>query len=736
MTYLNHNVLFEFGYALGLRKPLWLSLNTAEPTAQDSYKRFTLLRGFGYSPYINRDQFVDHFYSESPWMSESPFPLSRMFDSPTTSRDRPSLLYLKSPLETDTSITLTSTIDSSRLFGQNVVVDDPAEVPQDQLAWFVSHLRSTEATVVHLLRSDHPRAQWHNAKCSLISGIATALGRPLLMLADHPFEAPFDYQNVLREVRTAAETKRVTTRWIESVETEVEGYWKTVWSQRTRTSQSKTLQNLRIGEPIAENEKDTLDGVFVETSAYYNLLRGTQTLFIGRKGTGKTANFYQAASTLAVDRRNLVCILKPVSHDIEAIIELLSGIMSRSERGYLVEAVWKLLLYTEIAMQIRDSIQIRPMHSLSSDDENLLLQFIESRSGLFDTSYARRLEVAVDLVYGLSHNRGDQDKLIRFSEDLHQAVLSDLSRFISPTIQSLERIIMFVDNLDKTWDSESNVELSADIVLGLLGVAGRIFDEFRVVRGDVYGPSLDLAVFLRSDIFRVVRSFARESDKLLFERIEWSDWELLVSVIDKRLAVSLNEDLPPDELWKKVSVSHVESVPVREYAAKAVLPRPRDIIYFVQSAINRAVDRGHVHIEVEDFRSAMEDYSEYALRSLYAEDDPRGGQIEAVLIEFAGQRANLTFSDVTSTVAEAGIEGGDIERYIDLLCDLNFLGILNQSGRFEYARDEERRNVLRKSSSGRIRRSHGRWRQNGPGDHAVEIFQINPVFHHALDIRQ
>jgi hypothetical protein len=72
---------------------------------------------------------------------------------------------------------------------------------------------------------------------------------------------------------------------------------------------SAELRTLRFGEHVAENEIDTLSEYFIDTSALDDVLAVRNSLFVGRKGTGKTANMLQAAARLAEDVRNLVVVI-------------------------------------------------------------------------------------------------------------------------------------------------------------------------------------------------------------------------------------------------------------------------------------------------------------------------------------------------------------------------------------------------------------------------------------------
>jgi hypothetical protein len=93
------------------------------------------------------------------------------------------------------------------------------------------------------------------------------------------------------------------------------------------------LRGLRLGEYVAENEVDQLDNYFVETSAYKLALEGRSSIFVGRKGTGKTANLIRVASTLRADKRKLVVVIEPVGYDLTGLTRLLRKYREEDTKG-------------------------------------------------------------------------------------------------------------------------------------------------------------------------------------------------------------------------------------------------------------------------------------------------------------------------------------------------------------------------------------------------------------------
>ncbi len=80
-------------------------------------------------------------------------------------------------------------------------------------------------------------------------------------------------------------------------------------------------------------------------------------------------------------------------------------------------------------------------------------------------------------------------------------------------------------------------------------------------------------------------------------------------------------------------------MPVRDYIMSRVLPRPRDLLSFCNSAIASAVNHGHSIVEGGDLEDAERTYSFFALEALKVESGAMADLVEEVLYEFAGAAA-------------------------------------------------------------------------------------------------
>jgi hypothetical protein len=175
----------------------------------------------------------------------------------------------------------------------------------------------------------------------------------------------------------------------------------------------------------------------------------------------------------------------------------------------------------------------------------------------------------------------------------------------------------------------------------------------------------------------------------------WDDPEILGRVIDERLVASQGGAVTPADIWKRFFVANVRGVPANEYFVGVVLPRPRDLVFFVKSAITTAINRGHTVVQEEDVLEAEKRYSAFAVEILSVENTMPIARLDDVLLAFLGRRTQLGHLEVVDCIGGAGVEKHSIEQVIDQLCALAFLGLEVRPGEFDFAHDPlDRRRLL------------------------------------------
>lgn len=672
---LNPNVLFELGYGIAKQKAVRILLDTTDAEAQRKWHQFGLLASIGYLGYVHSGDIESRILGG---LSQLP-PLWDDLAHPTLPiQHARTIFYMPLNHATDASRTLTRRLDAAARSNWHVNPADASEIGAAPLSWYLPNIWLASAAVIHLSAPRRSNSAIHNARAALIAGIAHGLGKQLLMVAEDEYESPFDYQDILQIHTSSKQLAQIFDVWFASLSPAI-----TASDLQGRRELQTALQQLDFHEYVAEQESDTLDDYFVPTSEYESVLSSRSVLFVGRKGVGKTANMLEAARVLGEDRRNLVCVIKPVDYELTGLLDVLKRYRGKESRNYLIENMWKFLIYSEVAKALLDETETRPSGIGSRRALESLGKFVDQRIPDVRDDFALRLEQIVESL--LQTARPDTPGIAISRDNIGAALggvlMRDLREKLEDALADHVRVAILIDNLDKAWDRHIDLDDLSHLLLGLLTTVGRVANEFR--RGSGYdGLKFSLAVFLRDDIYQHLIRVAREPDKIKAALITWSDRNLLFRVIDERFIASGYADA--GELWSRFICPTVDGVSTRDYFFSRVLPRPRDLLVLVNSAMANAVNAGNQQVLAPDIHNAEQDYSRFAFEAALVANGITTEKLEELLYEFVGSQAVITQDDVSLAMARAGIAAEHQADVTAHLLTLQFIGQEIGDGRFSY----------------------------------------------------
>jgi len=724
LTSLNNNVLFELGYAIARKKRIFCLLDTKIEKAKSDFDKFNIITSIGYSPYSNTSDIINEFYKNEPY-NDLKNTVYRQAIEPIInkqSKSLPTLFYLKSAINTESSIQLTRRVNISKIKN---VIDDPLEVRMQPLSWYVEEVTDSFCVIAHLLSQEHEGHKQHNTKISFISGLAFGLGIPLLMLAHEPFEPLMDYKELLKAHKTAAKCYEIADQWLG----EQEAIYIDKKKDREKFNQEikaqTLLEKISIGNYIAEQEQEEISKYFVETSAYKEALDSTNSIFIGRKGSGKTAILFKLKNKLSEDKRNHVCLITPIGYELEGLVSMMNQSIRTSEKGFLTESVWKFLVYTELTRSIYEVLSEKPTYYDFSKPEKDLMELVEQNCNLIKQDFSIRLEYAIDRVKNIDSSVTVSKQRTKISELLHEEIISKFRKALGIVLNEKNRVFILIDNLDKNWKQGTDLKTLSYFLLGLLSVSQRICDDFKKSDNWRMKVKLSIVIFLREDIFSYIMKYARESDKIGYKKINWDDQLLLLRIIEERF--SSNEIFTPkgSEIWKTFFCPNIGGIETKNFIIQNIIPRPRDIIYVVRTALANAINHKNALIEEEDIIDAQKKYSQYALNSLLVENGISLENFENLLYEFAGMPEIVNENEIYNIMKKCSIPLGEEKNILDLLCDRTFIGreIESNDFRFQYNTDDSKKYEVmsRKTAENSIDK--------------LKRFKINKAFHSYLEIK-
>lgn len=715
LTKLNSNVLFELGYAIIKRKKLYIIFDKNQLNTKNQFDSFGLLTTIGYIPYSNSIEieaalFEDNIDEEK----ESLVDIAIDNMSSSNNNEYYNLFYMKSCIETDASIKLARIINDQKL---KIMIDDPFEISTRTLSWYIESIINSNGIIAHFLSDTHENNVFHNAKLSFVCGMAYALDIPILMLAHAPYKSPIDYKDIMKTHETATQCMSIADEWLRINNNKFrEDKTYKRFSKKDFKAQSN-LQKLNLGDIVAEYEINMLNNYFVRTASFEEALRSNHSIFIGRKGSGKTANLINLNRELN-SIQNHVCVIKPVAYDIEGILEVLRKDLSKAERGYLVESLWKFLIYTELAKSVYSILMEKPDYYQYLEDEENIIQYVEKNTDIILQEFSVRLDYAVEKLSEsdtpISLNKHKQ----RISELLHDNIINRLRSVLGNYLSKKAKVAILIDNLDKAWNYNTDVKLMSEFIFGLLDVGDSILKDFS--RDDHWRKpaNLSLIIFLRDDIFNQISKYAPEKDKLPIKRILWKDPDVLLRVIEERISDGENVDI-----WSKYFCNKVNDQNIKSYLCDNILPRPRDMVFLVKEALSNAINRKHSKIYENDILDAQNAYSKFAFDTLISENGNQISNLESILYEFAGSSELVFQEDILEYMRIYALESSSFDDLIQCLCNLSFLGIETDENNFTFIYNEE--DFLRyKVMANRIIRKDNKMR-----------FKIHKAFHSFLEIK-
>ncbi|MGG0667432.1 hypothetical protein ABE073_02780 [Lederbergia citrisecunda] len=714
LTTLNYNVLYELGYAIAKEKKIWISLNNVQRESEVNYRGLPIST-VGYASYHNAQQLVDSFFSDMPHEQTSPIklnPLRQDFDR--------SLVYLQCEYNTSASSKVTSILDKSII---SIKRDDPYEGSQP-LNWYLDILSSATGVIIHFHNQNSEKEKpLIAARKALIAGISRGLDLEMLILAHAPYQPPIDYHDDIKIHSSVQQCEAQLKDWLEPIVSSQSEKQEKFRGFKSDQKALNVLSNLIIGDYVAENESQDLIEYFLETAEYMEALKSQQILFVGRKGTGKTANLIKLKNAFSKDKRNFTISIQPQGHEFEGVLNILNDLASTSEKGHLIESIWKYLIYTEIAKEYYYYLESQPLHIGRSEEEDSFMDFVIQNERYINADFTLRLENIIQRLKSLSKSDSIEDQRLKVSEFLHDAMINQLRVYLGHVLYKNEKVTILIDNLDKSWSDNAELKQLSKLLFGLLNIVNKIKDEFNKQNYKQEKVNLSLIVFLRSDIFNRIMSYASERDKIPFMYLTWNEPRLLLRVIENRVKYSKTGVSSPDDLWQNFFCRTVNGKPLTTFIEELILPRPRDIVFLFKTALSEAINQGHTRVEEEDFQRAEYLYSEYALHSLLPENGGRIENLDYVLYQFAGEKSVLTYEELVSCLSTASEQ--PVDYLIKILCEMTFLGQEVQNGKFEYYSEKRPPQIIDKLAEKLAARKL-----------STKLYQINSAFHSYLEIER
>jgi hypothetical protein len=703
---LNMNVLFELGFAFGASKKLILFTqgNSAESREKD-LSDIEIIRAFKIGKYEDPNILARDLISLLIEKNTSEAEFSKYNNLNISEDDANSILYLKGITKYSYASKMANLIKDNY---EEVIIDDWSEYQSQTLNFYITSILKSNLICALFVQKSWDYSRKVNARFSFICGLALAMNKKVLMIGLPGFELPFDYcellitpQNELiietKFIEIIANTKPTIEFLLPSYKIDRINYNSYVPTfsklkdekptlKETITAQDKELVilqinigNISLGNALAENEEKILPEYFIETGQYKRAIANNQALIVGNKGSGKTAIFYQIRNIISSDNaQNLICEIKPSDYKMERFLDILKKLESQKGfQSHVLESVWKTIVYCNLLETIYNDIGTISYREYSLQ-ESSLLSFVEKHLELIISPFDKKLELACDMLEEVANNPHN------FSDKIHKEFLNEAKNVLSPILKTKNKILILIDNLDKAWEANSDLSLQALMVFNLMGIHRRLQNEFKI-------DDISVLIFLRRNIyeFMLLDDKTREADKLMSETIEllWDNKDMLFRILEQRFKIALlklgkSSDQSLEIFFKLTNINSL-----KDWLYENIIPRPRDLISFMEKAIDKAVNNNHCEIYEEDLVNALEDYSISSLAQIISEYKAEYGWIESLIFSFTGGKSIFSYKELSKKIKRqfGKINDEETRSKILVLVNMNFVGVTVNNSPIIYA---------------------------------------------------
>jgi hypothetical protein len=657
---LNFNVTYEIGYAIGKSKRIALVKNKAIAVSKPTIADVGIFDTIGYFEYENSKEltsFVKGLTSVRPLDIDYP-----------QSTKQP--VYLnEAKIKNDWVTTLISRVKKAKLRYRNF---DPNEQPRLSAPEAIKQVAQSYGVLVHLLGDVFEDHEKHNIWASFIAGLAHGMGREVTIIQNGYDPIPIDYRDAAKTTTFPSEIYEIVNDFAAAV-TEA---WQAAYAPVIK-EYATFLERLELGASSAENELRMLRDYYLETDEFRRAARGEVRLVVGRKGSGKTAIFFQIRDRERSSKKKIVLDLKPDGYKFLKFKEMVLRLMTSGSYEHTIMIFWEYVLLLEICRKIL--IDDAGYHS---HDHNLrepyqkLQQAYSSDSYISEGDFSERvgnLINKISQVYTCKYGDKTEIELTnpQITELIYEHDITRLREELSGYLIHKDALWILIDNLDKGWPTHGIDDKDLMIIRTLLEATRKIERLFRKKSLEAF-----TIVFLRNDVYELLIDATPDRGKETKVLIDWTDADMLKELIRRRIVYNgIEEDKTFEEIWPSICISHFEGEETFQYLVDRSLMRPRFLINLINHCKSFAVNLKHEKIQSDDIVKGLSAYSNdvisdisYEIRDVYPE-------AEDIIYEFIGADKVLSEEALITIISSKIKELKNIQDVIRILIWHGFVGI-------------------------------------------------------------
>lgn len=672
VTSLNFNVTYEIGYAIGIGKRAYLIKHDGIEDQADLVRKVGIFDTLGYESYGDSDKLFEKL---SYPIDAEPIDVNLILDA------KAPLYILETPVRTEGMGYIVARVKKARI---NYRSFTPSENARLSAMEAIQHVANSYGVLIPLLPHNVKDSKIHNIRAAFVAGLSHGMRKATLIMQSGEEPVPLDIRDFVKSWTHHKEIDKHVEDLARDVVEALQA------SDRLELPLAGLLASMSFGDPMAENEFQTLSQYFLETDQYQRTLRGEVNLVVGRKGTGKTALFSQLRDRLRRDRQNIVVDLKPEGYQLVKLKEDVLSFLELGAKSHLITAFWEYLLYLEVCYKVIEKdrqVHLRN-HNLTEPYRRLLASYYAESSDT-EGDFSERLHDLSDKIataYNSEYGGKECNRLTsgEVTNLVHRHDITNLRDDLSTYLKFKNSVWILFDNIDKGWSAHGLSSGDIMVVRGLIDAGRKIQREMRR-----NGHDFHCVIFLRNDVYQLLMDESADFGKEMRASLDWDDPELLREMIRMRMAV--NDDIPDDfkfeSVWGEICVSHIDGTESSQYLIDRCLMRPRNLLKIIAHCRGSAVNLHHDQIEQDDILKGLGGYSIDLLIDIDQELTDIDSLAAGLIYVFRKECHKLSRDDLEVLLDIKGIPSDGVDRIIKFLIYYGFFGIRVGSDEAQYIHD-------------------------------------------------
>lgn len=659
ITVLNYNVIYEIGYAIGQKKYILLVRNSTIQEKSPSIQEVGIFDTLGYTEYQNSKELVEILLqnkSNQPFKGETKLNLTAP------------VYIMNTQYKTDLTSRITSRVKKANFYYRTF---DPAELPRLSAHDAIVGVSESYGVIVQLLQKETKNANVHNLRAAFIAGLSQGMEIPIRIIQQGFDPVPMDYRDKVDIIRKTEDVDDIIAEWAMDVIMGIQEYFP------AKKNKPSFLEKLDLGASAAENEMKSLQNYYLRTDAFYKTIKGEVQLVVGRKGTGKSAIFYQIINKEKSSSKNVVIDLQPEGYKLLKFKEQVLDHLEEGTFQHTIMAFWEYLLLLEVTNKILQMDKSRHLaHDNLREPYSKLEDAYNAENYVSSGDFSERMSKLIDKLQSKFAEKLVGDKVRLSSPEvtglIHETNIKDLKACLLEYLRNKERVWILFDNLDKGWPSSGLTDEDVLIIRSLIDASNNLKRYFEKSRVNLYP-----VIFLRSDVYYRLVLGTSDRQKEAKVSLDWTDRDLLTRLIELRILANDEVEDYDDftHLWREIAISHYKGEDSLQFIIDRCLMRPRFLINFINHCKSFAVNLNHAKITENDIAKGFNAFSADILTDINLEIRDVYPQYEAILSAFYLANDKLSYDELYSLLGEQISDIKIIDNVVDILLWYGFLGV-------------------------------------------------------------